>query len=84
MKAAGMIVNGSVPITLPMAPPNVSINTATRIAKTNATPEEEDLYEIHDVNKNCAEIEKGATFPQKDSEPILDIAYCDYYTRRNC
>ena len=26
------------------------------------------LYEIHDLNKNCAEIEKGATFPHKDSE----------------
>ena len=40
MYAAGIMVDGSVPITLPTAPPNVSISSATRIAMKKATPEE--------------------------------------------
>ena len=40
MYAAGMTVEGSVPMTLPTAPPNVSIRMATRIAIKKATPEE--------------------------------------------
>ena len=37
---AGIIVDGTVPITLPTAPPYVSIKTATRMAMRKATMEE--------------------------------------------